>query len=120
MTTPTRTLKDYIRHDAECDWHMCAVCSGGSTFTGCRFEKGRHPRLACTCGLDALLERLTKALDEARKPEKLASECFCGHLDSEHAQYHYSCFVRDCECEKFTSSAARLSAERNAEQGGGK
>lgn len=53
------------------------------------------------------------------------NKCTCGHLDSEHAQYRYSCFVRDCACEEFqigsvTSSLSEASPviaqERSAEE----
>ena len=27
--------------------------------------------------------------------------CACGHRRSDHAQYRYSCFVRECSCDKF-------------------
>lgn len=33
-------------------------------------------------------------------------QCACGHQKSEHAQYRYSCFVRDCSCEKWATPPA--------------
>jgi hypothetical protein len=53
-----KTLKDYRpRHDEDCEWHLCAVCDNGSTFSACKVAGPDHrQRLPCSCGLDALLQ----------------------------------------------------------------
>lgn len=42
-----------------------------------------------------------------KQPERIETNdptCVCGHRMGEHAQYQWSCFVRDCDCVEFRIS----------------
>jgi hypothetical protein len=70
MADQTRTLADYRpQHDDNCEWHLCAVCTDGNTFRACKVAGADHrQRMACSCGLDALLKTPTApAVTQARE-----------------------------------------------------